>query len=147
MAGKTQKIGVTAFILNGNKLLITRRSADESFLPGYYEMPGGIIEFGESPETALTREIKEETDLDIKIIKPYSTFSYISNKKHTIDIQFFVEPTSDLENIKLSSEHDEFKWVKKEEINNYKFSDQMKKVIIKGFNNLQAYDIGNKKTA
>ena len=136
MENKIQKVGVTAFIADKNKLLILKRSRKESFLPEYYEMPGGKIEFGESAENALTREIKEETGLDIKIIRPYSTFSYVSNnrEKHTIDIQFLAEPINSPSDIALSTEHDEFKWITKDEINNYKFSDQMREAILKGFN-------------
>ena len=139
MENKIQKIGVTAFIIKDGRLLVVKKSKNELFLSGYYEMPGGKVEFGESTEDALLREVKEETSLRIKIIKPYSTFSYLSNnnQRHTIDIQFLTELTDNPDNIKLSSEHDEFKWIEKEEIDNYKISDQMKAAILKGFNNLE----------
>ncbi len=132
---RIQKIGVSAFIFDNNKALIVKRSKNENFLPGYFELPGGIIEFGESPEQALIREIKEELNLNIRIIKPYSTFSYISGnqQKHTIDIQFIVKIDDDINNLKLSKEHEYFKWIGKEEINNYKFSNEMKQAIKKGF--------------
>jgi len=47
-----------------------------------------------------------------------------------------VEAVNEPDNVKISSAHDEFKWIKKEEIDNYKISDQMKTTILKGFNNL-----------
>jgi len=56
MENKIQKICVTAFIVKENKLLIVRRSKNEFFLPEYYEMPGGKVEFGESLEDALLRK-------------------------------------------------------------------------------------------
>lgn len=135
---KIQKIGVTAFVYNNKKVLIVKRSKKENFLPEYCELPGGKIEFGESPEDALKREIEEETNLDIKIIKPYSIFSYTSNNnhKHTIDIQFIVEAVGDINKIILSDEHENFNWIKKNEINNFQFSEQMKNAILKGFNEL-----------
>jgi 8-oxo-dGTP diphosphatase len=138
MENKIQKIGVTAFIVKENKLLIVRRSKNEFFLPEYYEMPGGKVEFGESLEDALLREVKEETGLEIKVVKPYATFSYLSDDggRHTVDVQFIVEAVNEPDNVKISSAHDEFKWIKKEEIDNYKISDQMKTTILKGFNNL-----------
>ena len=138
MENKIQKICVTAFIVKENKLLIVRRSKNEFFLPEYYEMPGGKVEFGESLEDALLREVKEETGLEIKVVKPYATFSYLSDDggRHTVDVQFIVEAVNEPDNVKISSAHDEFKWIKKEEIDNYKISDQMKTTILKGFNNL-----------
>ena len=139
MLNKIQKIGVSAFIIKENKLLIVKRSKTETFLAEFYEIPGGKIEFGESPAEALIREVKEETNLDIKVIKPYSTFSYISSngEKHTIDIQYIVEAIGNLENVNLSHEHDEYTWITKDEIDNFKFSEQMKDVIVKGFAELQ----------
>ena len=35
----------------------------------YYALPGGFIEEGETPKQALLREVKEETNLDVKIIE------------------------------------------------------------------------------
>jgi len=136
---KIQKIGVSAFIIKDGKLLIVKRAKNETFLAEFYEIPGGKVEFGESPAEALVREVKEETNLDVKVIKPYSTFSYVSSngEKHTIDIQYIVEPIENLENITLSHEHDDYTWITKEEVDNFKFSDQMKEVIEKGFTELQ----------
>jgi len=132
---KFQKIGVTAFIKNGEKVLIVKRPENASFLPGYFELPGGHVEFGETPEEALIREVKEEVSLDIEPQKPYSTFSYISSNgnKHTIDIQYIVNVINDNQEPKLSEEHESFAWITKNEIDNFKFSDLMKKAVLKGF--------------
>lgn len=132
---QTQKIGVTAFIHHDDKVLLVKRSQNENFLPDYYEMPGGKAEFGETPEEALIREVKEELNLVIKVLKPYSTFSYTSSNdtKHTIDIQFLVELDDNLKNIRLSKEHDQFQLVSKKEIDNLQISNLMKKAIKNGF--------------
>jgi len=49
----------------GNVILIKRKYPP---FQGYYALPGGFIEKGESPIKALVREVKEETNLDIKIL-------------------------------------------------------------------------------
>jgi len=49
----------------GNVILIKRRYPP---FQGYYALPGGFIEKGESAKKALVREIKEETNLDVKIL-------------------------------------------------------------------------------
>ncbi|MCD4762012.1 NUDIX domain-containing protein, partial [bacterium] len=121
--------------IKNNKALLLKRSAREKFLPGYFEMPGGKVEFGEAPEVALKREIKEETKLTISVIALFFTFSYTAdlNNIHTIDIQYLVKVISPLSSLKLSKEHDEFAWVKLDELNNYKITDAMKLAINKGF--------------
>ena len=55
-----------AVIFDGEKVLITRRPDDKRH-PGFWEFPGGKIDPGESPETALCREIREELAVEIRI--------------------------------------------------------------------------------
>jgi len=55
----------------GNIVLIKRK-----FPPfkDYYALPGGFIEKGENPKQAIRREVKEETNLNIKIIRKIGVF-------------------------------------------------------------------------
>ena len=46
------------------EILIAERRKDQ-FMCGYWELPGGKIEAGESNETSLTRELKEELGVEI----------------------------------------------------------------------------------
>lgn len=58
---------VCALIQNSaNEYLLGRRAPTEA-LAGYYELPGGKVDTGESNEDALRREIKEELNLDAAI--------------------------------------------------------------------------------
>ena len=132
---KIQRIEVTAFIINKNKTLILKRAEHKKVLPGFFELPGGGVEFGEGLEDALKREVKEEIDLEIKVNKLYSSFSSIINNTQYIDIQFYVEIISNLE-IRLSPEHVGFKWISENEIDNYKFSPEMKQAIKNGFSQI-----------
>ncbi len=58
---------VAAVILNkeGDKILLVRQKNTSQNVPGALGLPGGKVEFGESPKEALMREIKEETGLSI----------------------------------------------------------------------------------
>ena len=61
-------VGVGAFIVNrNNEVLLQKRAV----LPekGYWSLIGGRLEMFETLEDAVIREVKEETDLDIEIIK------------------------------------------------------------------------------
>jgi 8-oxo-dGTP diphosphatase len=61
-AARTRKLVVAGLIADdGDRVLITRRRHDQP-LPLYWELPGGKIEPGESPEVALRRELREELD-------------------------------------------------------------------------------------
>ncbi len=57
--------GAIAIIIKHNSLLIDLRKLKVGRL---WEIPGGSIENGESPEEALKREVKEEVDLDVQKI-------------------------------------------------------------------------------
>lgn len=53
-------------IIHENKILLIHRIKEGK---EYYVLPGGKIEYGETPEEAAIREVKEETSLTIEIEK------------------------------------------------------------------------------
>ncbi|MCO6559310.1 MAG: (deoxy)nucleoside triphosphate pyrophosphohydrolase [Bifidobacterium sp.] len=57
---------VGAAIRKGGTILCAQRGPSKS-LAGYWEFPGGKIEYGETPEQALRREIKEELLCEIEV--------------------------------------------------------------------------------
>ena len=60
------QIAVSAAIFRDGKVLLTRRARSPA--KGFYSLPGGRVEFGESLHQALAREVREETGLDIAIV-------------------------------------------------------------------------------
>jgi ADP-ribose pyrophosphatase YjhB (NUDIX family) len=64
------KKAVAGIIVFENKILIGKKVVKEGhFLSGGWHIPGGHLHKNESERNALLREIKEETNLSIKIIK------------------------------------------------------------------------------
>lgn len=66
------RISVKAFVLDESKekFLLVRDHA------GFWELPGGGLEWGEEVHTGLAREIQEEMGINIISIKDTPTFAY-----------------------------------------------------------------------
>lgn len=65
---------VAAVIRDGDKIFATDRGYGE--YKGWWEFPGGKIEAGETPQQALTREIREELDTEIRVGELIDTIEY-----------------------------------------------------------------------
>lgn len=61
------QLAVSASIFRAGKILLVRRARSPG--KGFYSLPGGRVEFGESLHTALHREVREETSLKIDIVE------------------------------------------------------------------------------
>jgi len=83
---------VVAVILDlKNRLLVSQRSLG-SIAPGEWQNPGGKVEVGETHEEALKREVKEETDMDVKAIS--KLLFQFSDHKNKFEVYFYkVEAT------------------------------------------------------
>lgn len=62
---------VAALIPDGDRFLVTQRLDDNPRYGGEWEIPGGKVEPGETESDALVREIREELDVEIEVIRPY----------------------------------------------------------------------------
>ncbi|MER5384383.1 (deoxy)nucleoside triphosphate pyrophosphohydrolase [Streptomyces sp. NPDC006465] len=65
----TERIVVVgAALVRGGRLLAARRSAPPD-LAGRWELPGGKVEQGETPERALVRELREELGVEAEVLE------------------------------------------------------------------------------
>ena len=58
-------VAVGAVILDGDCVLLVQRGQEP--LKGEWSLPGGVVELGETLEVALTREVREETSLEVVV--------------------------------------------------------------------------------
>lgn len=118
----TIAVATFAFILNeNNEILLLRRAQSDSF-PGTWEFPGGGLDYDEHPEVSIEREVMEEAGLKIQAVKPISV---ITHKGHhdsvqVIRITYECKLIKTKQKIKLSPDHDSYRWVKIEELFSYK---------------------------
>jgi 8-oxo-dGTP diphosphatase len=64
---------VDAIVAYKGGIVLIKRLNDP--FKGYYALPGGIVEYGESTEEAVLRELREETALEGKIYKLVGVYS------------------------------------------------------------------------
>lgn len=108
----TAVVGITIF--DKKVLFLKRKKPPLNWCP-----PCGRVEFNESLEDALIREIKEETSLDIQKFK---FVSYWEGKhlEKAIKSYLYVCFASSGVVILSPSEHSEYKWVDLKDLNDWK---------------------------
>ncbi len=123
---KLQRTTTKAIIRNGSKVLLVKDNNN------VWELPGGRIEFGESPEEALKRELKEELGAEkVSVGNPISTFSFVS-KTDIAEYHFIVlvySCSAQLEEIELDHESTDFGWFGDCEISKLNMRDEYKRLI------------------
>lgn len=119
------------------KYLFLQRAKD--IIPeniGKWECPGGKVSKSENPRKAITREIKEETDLNCKILKELPVLQ-IKTKKY--DSKCYVYLVKVMSNkVKLSSDHFSYKWIKSKDVKDLHLV-LFASLLLEYFNNLKFY--------
>src|SRR5437764_14428891 len=108
MEQKTIVIVSGALFSPEGKLLLVRRAEDSQ-----WEMPGGAIEFGESPEPGLVRCFSEATDIDITTDRALGSWSAVERtaelSRHVVHIDYTVKCAGALLGVQIDrARHAEF---------------------------------------
>jgi len=110
MNNMNPRVGVGVFVRNSGLYLVGHRIGPHE--PGTWGLPGGHLEYGESFEQCCTREVREETGLEIKNIRPLSFRNNIfASGKHYVTLFFHAEcdQPEKLRNMK-PDRHDRWSW-------------------------------------
>lgn len=129
-----QQIAVGGAIFNkNNELLFVRRSADDEFMPGVWELPGGGTEFGEKPEDGLQREIMEECGIAIIVGRPITVSDYYIERNaeriQRVEIVFDCTLLTDSQNVQLSGEHDKYVWKRLDDLADLEMTEYMANIV------------------
>ena len=102
-----------ALIVNSQEQVLVAQRSHLMSLPLKWEFPGGKIEPNETPEACLIREIKEELNIEIQVLKalPSNTHPYPN-----IIIKLIPFICAHLNGKIELKEHANFKWLLKEEL-------------------------------
>jgi mutator protein MutT len=95
-----------------DKFLIVKRSKERERYPEHWEFPAGYIEEKEGPKQAALRELEEETSLKGEIIRKGESFKIQIPRVKIHPILVKVEK----DEITLSKEHSEYRWVDKNDL-------------------------------
>ena len=99
------------------RVLIAQRPEGKA-MAGLWEFPGGKVEDGEAPETALIRELREEIGIDVteNCLAPFTFASHAYEKFHLL-MPLYVCRVWDGE--VTAREGQALKWVRPRDLRNY----------------------------
>ena len=114
---KTVLVGAAALVDSDGRVLIAQRP-DGKQLAGHWEFPGGKVEDGETPETALIRELQEELGITVKqaCLAPFVFASHTYESFHLLMPLFLIRRW---EGEPEAREHKALKWVRPNDMRNY----------------------------
>lgn len=127
-------IRVTGILIENNELLIVKQKLSDS---RNWSLPGGRLERGEILEQGLKREFKEETGLDIEVVKLLYLCDVKSSSNTVLHVTFLVKrlggeitlPTNEFD---ANPIHD-VRFVPVDELTGYGFSQDFVKRVKQGF--------------
>ena len=103
-------------ILQNGRILLAQRPPSDP-MEDYWEFPGGKLEPGESPEEALTRELKEELGVEILVQEHLGT-TLTPQPGRVIRLEAYL--CLILQGTPQTHFHDAIEWVAPGDLKNYK---------------------------
>ena len=141
---------VAGYIFNNNKLLLIHHNKLDKWLP-----VGGHIEKDETPDEALLREIKEETNLDVEILNN-SDIPLEGNVKKNLSIPFYVNIHSvgdhdhcsffyickalNTNELQINKELKDFRWFSRQDLDKDFIPVDVKNIALKAFSFLEKFN-------
>lgn len=119
-------VGAGALIFNDEgKLLLSLRGKAAKNERGKWEIPGGAIEFGETIESGLKREIKEEIGVDIEVVEMLQLADHIlpDEGQHWVSPTYICKIISGTPNIMEPEKCERLEWFSLDEAAKLPLSD------------------------
>lgn len=114
------RIVTSGAVVRRGRLLLIRRSRSDRTLRGYWEMPGGRREHGETSRAACGREVREETGLAVQVGALLDVYEYvIRNPGGVFDVTnlvFRCRLLNPRARVRVSHEHEALGWFTADEV-------------------------------
>jgi ribonuclease HI len=123
-----QRIAVRAIIRQDGKTLLLRRTTGRQSILGKYELPGGKLEYGEQPEDAVARYLKDEAGLTIQTAQLFDVLTYIDHDNRDTQyvlILYLVSIMGDSK-VALGQSYDRYAWERVSEIQQNELTESAK---------------------
>jgi 8-oxo-dGTP diphosphatase len=128
-------LGVGALIFNRDKILLVERGKEP--FKGYWSLPGGVLETGETLEQGIIREVREETGLVVSPMKVLQIFERIirdtqgAAEYHYVLIDYICRVTGG--SLRAADDASRAAWIPRRTLSTYRITDGTLPVIEKGF--------------
>jgi 8-oxo-dGTP diphosphatase len=125
---ETQIVTAAIVVDTDGRILIAKRP-EGKFMSGWWEFPGGKLDFAEPPEQGLVREVLEELGIVIEVGEPFHVVN-ISRTPDTAVLVMFYWATWTSGEVRLLDAAD-VAWVRPSEIADYEFLESNQAVVEK----------------
>lgn len=127
-------VGVGGVVIYRDRALLIRRGHEP--LKGEWSIPGGMIELGEELHSAVRRELKEETGLEVEPLECIEVFDRVMRegarvKYHYVVVDYLCRRKSG--RLRPASDVVDARWVRREDLPEYHLTALAHSVILKAF--------------
>ena len=128
---------VVGFIVRDGKIFVAKRAKTKKMFPDRYELVGGHIDLGESPEQALIREVKEELGLTVTVGPLVGAFTFEIDDEFKIELAYFCYPTDGTEPTLNPADHSQSRWIARDELDKFEKEDEETELLRQAFKMLE----------
>jgi len=134
-------LGVGALIFDRDRILLVERGKEP--LKGYWSLPGGVLETGETLAQGIVREVREETGLVVRPLRVLEIFERIIRdaaevaEYHYVLIDYVCEVIEG--NPSAADDVSRVAWVAPSDLPAYRITEGTLPVIEKGFRERTSY--------
>ena len=134
-------LGVGALIFDRDRILMVERGKEP--LKGYWSLPGGVLEIGETLEDGVRREVREETGLEVEPLGVLEIFERIMRDSqgvaeyHYVLIDYICRITGGT--LVADDDVSRVAWVPRRKLSTYSITEGTLPVIEKGYRERRKY--------